>query len=144
MKKKATKRKKSLKKDPRKKDIAALSALNAQFIRNFVNNDAKAHAEIIYKDFVCIENNGDIVGREKYLQEWAHGYDPNVFVSFRHDDEFIRFFGGGKVALVRSKTYYQKRVNGQIVNGNTVYTDTYIKEKGRWWCIQAQITPVQE
>jgi len=35
-------------------DVAQLSALNAQFIQNFLHNDTVAHNKIIYKDFVCI------------------------------------------------------------------------------------------
>lgn len=122
-------------------DRKALSALNAQFIKNFVNNDAAAHDKILHQDFVCIENSGEIVERERYLKEWSHGCDPDVFKSFTYGDEYIRVFGN--VALVRSKTAYTKIVNGKPVNGHTVYTDTYFKENGKWLCIQAQITPVQ-
>lgn len=124
------------------KDREALSALNAQFIKNFINNDTAAHNKIIHKDFVCIEGSGEIVDREKYMNEWAHGYDSKVYTSFYCDDEFIRIFGN--VALVRSKTSSIKIDNGKIINGNSVYTDTYLKENGKWLCIQAQITRVKQ
>jgi len=122
------------------KDRKALSALNAQFIRNFINNDTAAHNKIIHRDFVCIEGSGKVTQREEYMNDWAHGYDPNVFASFTYGDEEIRIFGN--VALVRSKTYYTKKDNGTIVPGNSVYTDTYLKENGQWLCVQAQITRV--
>ena len=121
-------------------DREALSALNAQFIKNFVTNDAEAHDKIIHKDFVCIENSGEIVDRKRYIHEWRNGYDPNVFLSFTYSEEHIRFFGS--IALVRSKTTYTKKLNGTIVTGHTVYTDIYLKENGKWLCVQAQITPV--
>ena len=123
-------------------DRAALSALNAQFIKNFINNDTVAHNEIIHEDFMCIESSGRIVERGEYMKDWAHGYDSKVFTSFTIQDEFIRLFGN--VALVRSKTVYTKIVDGKSVNGNSVYTDTYVKENGRWWCVQAQITGVKQ
>jgi hypothetical protein len=63
------------------------------------------------------------------------------FIGFEYTDEFIRIFGNA--ALVRSKTTWKKVVNGKEVTGSSVYTDTYIKEGGRWWCVQAQITPIQ-
>ena len=123
-------------------DRKALSALNARFIKNFVTNDAAAHDRILHKDFVCIENSGEIVGREQYLKDWSHGYDPAVLTAFVYGEENIRFFGN--IALVRSKTTYTKRINGAVVTGHTVYTDIYFKENGTWLCIQAQITPVTQ
>ncbi len=130
----------SVKKDDRTVDRAALSKLNAQFIKNFINHDTVAHNEIIYKDFFCIENNGTIENRKEYMKNWATDYPSSGFTSFAYTDEFIRFFGD--VALVRSKSVYTRIKNGKTVSGSSVYTDTYIKENGRWWCIQAQITPV--
>src|SRR5258708_28181282 len=129
-----------VKKDDRIVDRAALSKLNAQFIKNFINHDTVAHNEIIHKDFVCIENNGTIENRKEYMKNWAIDYPNGGFTSFTYQDEFIRFFGD--VALVRSKSVYTRIKNGKAISGASVYTDTYIKENGRWWCIQAQITPV--
>jgi ketosteroid isomerase-like protein len=122
-------------------DYSALSRLNAQFIRNFISGDAKAHEEIIHPDFVCIENDGSIVNRNDYLEAWADDYRKSALTSFSYTDEAIRIFGS--TALVRSKTVYTKDVDGKAVSGNSVYTDTYVKENGRWQCVQAQITPVK-
>jgi hypothetical protein len=128
------------KKDDRAIDRAALSKLNAQFIKNFIAHDTVAHNAIIHKDFVCIENSGQIANRDEYMKNWAADYPTGGFTSFKYKDEFIRFFGN--IALVRSKTVYTRIKNGKTISGNSVYTDTYIKESGRWWCVQAQITPV--
>jgi len=125
--------------DDRANDRAALSKLNAQFIKNYINHDTVAHNEIIHKDFVCIENDGTIENRKEYIKSWATDYPSAGFTSFGFKDEFIRFFGD--VALVRSKSYYTRVKNGKSINGSSIYTDTYKKENGRWWCIQAQITP---
>lgn len=122
-------------------DKAALSALNAQFIKNFLHNDSAAHEQIIHKDFVCIENSGEIVGRDQYMKDWARDYDSSGYITFNYTEEFIRIFG--TVALVRSKTMYTKNENGKIIKGYSVYTDTYLKENGKWLCVQAQITPVK-
>lgn len=122
-------------------DKTILSQLNAQFIKNFVTQDAKAHSEIIHQDFVCIENNGSIVGREEYLKNWATDYQNSGLESFTYTDEFIRIFGN--VALVRSKSVFTKKQDGKLVTGYSVYTDTYVKENGRWWCVQAHMTPVR-
>ena len=123
-------------------DIKILSALNAQFIKNYINNDTASHSRLIHKDFVCIEGDGTILNREEYLKGWAHGYDPNVFLSFTYQDELIRIFGN--VALVRSKNVYSRMIQGKVIYGSTIYTDTYYKEDGQWHCIQAQITAIKQ
>jgi Domain of unknown function (DUF4440) len=119
-------------------DLAQLSALNARFIQNFLHNDTVAHNKIIYKDFVCIIGNGTVVNRDDYMKGWSHGYDAAVYRSFVMQNELIRIFGN--TALVRAETPYSYISNDKEISGTTIYTDTYIKLDGRWWCIQAQLT----
>jgi hypothetical protein len=121
-------------------DLTVLSALNARFIKNFITQDTVSHNEIIHKDFVCINNDGSIIGRNEYMSGWSGAYERSGYTSFGFTDEYIRVFGN--MALVRSKTVYVKKKDGQTIEGSTVYTDTYIKENGKWFCVQAQITPV--
>lgn len=122
-------------------DHLELSRINAQFIENFITQNAAAHNRIIHKDFVCIESNGSIVSRETYLKNWATDYDNSGCISFTYTDEAIRIFNN--IALVRSKTTAVRKVNGDTITGHTIYTDTYKKENGQWQCIQVQITPVR-
>lgn len=122
-------------------DLRELQRLNAQFIKNFIASDTVEHTKIIHQDFVCIQSNGAIVTRKEYMKEWASGYHDSGYTSFEKTDEYIRIFGN--MALVRSRTPYTKMLDGKSVRGASVYTDTYIKEKGRWWCVQAQITSVK-
>jgi ketosteroid isomerase-like protein len=122
--------------------LKQLSQLNALFIKNFLKQDVNAHNEIIHKNFVCIESNGSIVGREEYLKNWATDFDNSGYTSFAYKDEYIRIFG--TMSLVRAKTIYTKQVDGKVKEGYTIYTDTYIKENGKWQCVHVQITPVKE
>ncbi len=122
-------------------DSLALSAINAQFIQNFVTQNVKAHDQIIDPDFVCIEGSGRIVNRETYLKNWATDYDSSGCTSFTYGEQCIRIFGD--IALVRSKTTAIRMVNGISRTDHTIYTDTYKKEKGKWRCIQVQITPIK-
>ena len=122
-------------------DSLLLSSLNAQFIRDFITNDTVAHNQIVYKDFLCIASNGQVIGRNDYMKDWAKGYDTSVFVSFVKFNESIRFFGD--MALVRSETLATINDKGNIIQKRGLYTDTYVRIKGRWWCVQAQLTPVK-
>ena len=123
-------------------DSDILSQLNKRFINNFLSQDAKAHSKLIHPDFICIESNGSIVERTDYLRAWATDFDNSGYTSFRYEDEVIRIFGN--TALVRAKTVYTKFSGNEEIMGATIYTDTYIKEKGKWLCVQVQITPVRQ
>jgi hypothetical protein len=122
-------------------DRTTLSALNAKFIKNYVTNDTASHNTIVHKDFVYISSSGKIIPRDTYMNNWAHDYDPKVYKSFEYDNEFIRIFGN--MALVRANNTFSWMENGKLMHGKTVYTDTYVKENGRWWCVQAQITDLK-
>ena len=122
-------------------DIEQLSTLNVQFIKNFIANDTISHNQIIHKDFIYISSSGKIVNRDEYMKAWAHGWDDKIDKSFDYKDEEIRIFGN--MALVRSNIFFSRIEKGKIVHRENVYTDTYIKENGRWWCVQAQITEVK-
>ena len=128
--------------ETRMQDSAELSALNRQFIENFIKQDAVRHDAIIHKDFVCIQSDGSIVGREEYMKGWAAAYAHSGYTDFSYTDESIRIFGD--IALVRSKTVYTKKLGDKVLKGNSIYTDTYVKENHHWKCIQAQITPVAQ
>src|ERR1700759_5665844 len=80
-------------------DSAQLSNLNRKFIENFVRQDVTRHDSIIHQNFVCIESNGAIVGREEYMKDWARSYQTSGYTSFAYTNEVIRIFGN--VALIR-------------------------------------------
>lgn len=122
-----------------KNDEIILRELNARFIKNFISMDTNAHNEIIHKDFISIGGSGRITNRKEYMEYWSTGYKMAGYTSFTYSDERIRVFGN--MALVRAKTIATNVVDGTTKSWNTIYTDTYIKENGRWWCVQAQITP---
>ena len=116
-------------------DLQKLKILNATFIHNFVTNDTASHSKIIHPDFVCLNSQGKFISREDYLTDWAHGYDGFKYWDYR--DERITIFG--TTALVRSQNKYIVVKDGKEITGMANYTDVYIKEKGEWKCIQAQI-----
>jgi len=122
-------------------DKQTLSELNTLYIKNFVTADTEKHNKLLHKDFICIQSNGTIIDKQEYLKGLVTGYKDSGYTSFSIGEEDIRVLGN--VALVRSKTTYTKQMEGGTIEGHSVYTDTYIKEKGEWVCIQAQITPVK-
>lgn len=121
--------------------LVELRRLNAQFIHNFVTCDVASQASIIHPRFTCIMPTGQRLERADYLKYWATGFDPDVITYWDYRDERIEIFGD--VALVCASNCYTRRRDGVATSGMSIYTDTYLREDGRWSCIQAQITGMQ-
>jgi catechol 2,3-dioxygenase-like lactoylglutathione lyase family enzyme/ketosteroid isomerase-like protein len=121
--------------------LAELRALNARFIHNFVTNDVASHDALLHPDFVYMRANGALVDRASYLRDWATGFDADVIPYWDTRDETITLIG--PVALVRAVNKHVIRASdGRETTGMSAYTDVYLREGGRWLCVQAQITPV--
>lgn len=121
-------------------DLKELRALNARFIHNYVTNDVVSHDQITHPRFLHMSSAGAIVDRATYLKQWASGFDPNVVVYWDMRGERIDVFGD--FALVRAVNRHVLIKDGKEVTGMSAYTDTYVREDGRWLCVQAQITAV--
>ena len=122
-------------------DEATLVLINRQFIRNFLNNDTVEHSKIIHpSNFLFIGTNGRLRDRNEYMQAWAHGYDKAVTPEFDLEEIQVRIFDNA--ALIVAKTKDKKIKDGSCITGETRYTDTYIKEKGEWRCVQVQLTRI--
>lgn len=122
------------------KDLAELRALNARFIHNYVTRDVASHDAITHPRFVNISPSGRYWTKAPYLAYWATAFHPDVVVYWDVRDERIDVFGD--VALVRATNKHVIRCDGQDIVGMTTYTDTYLREAGKWLCIQAQLTTV--
>lgn len=122
-------------------DETTLILINRQFIRNFFNNDTLEHSKIIHpSNFLFIGTNGKLLGRNEYMQAWAHGYDKTMMPEFELEEVQVRIFDN--TALIVAKTREKKIKDGAYISGETRYTDTYIKEKGEWRCVQVQLTRI--
>lgn len=124
--------------DPHQLDV--LRALNKRFIQNFVTNDVVSHHQILHPRFRAIYSAGNHLDRQTYLRYWASGFDPAHMIYWDMRDQRIDLHGD--VALVGATNRWVRVVDGGEVIGMTSYTDTYVRECGRWLCILAQLTPV--
>jgi hypothetical protein len=120
--------------------LAELRNINAKFVHNFVTSDVKSHDEIIHQRFLCIMPDGAQWDRDAYMRYWATAFNPDVLVYLDYRDELITLYGD--VALVRATNKYIRRIGGTEKINMNIYTDTYLREGGKWRCIQAQLTAV--
>lgn len=121
-------------------DLAELRALNARFIRNYITRDVASHDAMTHPQFVCLSSSGQYIEKAAYLAHWATAFDPDVVIYWDTRDERISVHGD--TALVRATNKHTERQGGLDVTGMTAYTDAYIRQDGRWLCIQAQLTTV--
>ena len=119
-------------------DETTLIAINQQFMLDFLNNDTVGHNKIISSNFLFIGKDGSLHDRNEYMAGWAHGYDRKLIPEFVLEEVQVRIFG--EMALIVAKTRDKTMKDGIWAVGETRYTDTYIKEKGEWKCVQVQLT----
>ena len=123
------------------KVLEELHLLNTKFIEDFMHNDTAFYTQIVHPtQFVYIDANGQLNDRYNYLKFWGEGFDKRLCRDFRCADENIRVFGS--TAIIIAKTEYMLFNGNDWTAAGMRYTDTFIKERGHWWCIQAQLTKI--
>jgi len=76
--------------------------------------------------------DGSLSERAQFL---AHIAKPCALSGLKAEDVRIKI--RGDAAIIHARTVYQKP-DGQPGAGR--YTDVYVRERGRWLCIAAQVT----
>src|SRR5438309_312845 len=112
--------------------IDELRILNQQYIAAFMNADVEWYRKMLSEDFVCIESDGSVLNKPKFLAQAAEG--PDV-VKYDLAETNIRIFGN--TALVQA-TGAWTMADGR--KGLSRYIDIYVKDLGDWRVVSAQIT----
>lgn len=113
-----------------------LTRLNQEYVDAFMNADVGWYRENLADDFVCIESDGSVLGRDEFLRDAARAPDVASYVLA---DVRIRVYG--HVALVHATGRFTRRDG---TKGVSRYTDTYVLTDGRWKAVSAQITRSKE
>jgi ketosteroid isomerase-like protein len=120
-------------------DVADLTRINEQFIRNYLNNDTVAHNKIIHPDkFLIVKSDGSLMNRRDYMLEWSKGYNKETIPEFQMLEPIVRVFGD--MAVITAKTRFKYQKDGKWTIGESRYSDTYIRENGQWKCVHVQLT----
>jgi len=120
-------------------DVADLTRINEQFIRNYLNNDTVAHNKIIHPDkFLIVKSDGSLMNRRDYMLEWSKGYNKETIPEFQMLEPIVRVFGD--MAVITAKTRFKYQKDGKWTIGESRYSDTYIRENGKWRCVHVQLT----
>lgn len=113
-------------------DEATLTELNARYVDSFMTADVGWYDAHLADDFVCIESDGSVLDKPRFLTQTAAG--PDV-AAYRLAEVRIRMYGD--VALIHATGVFTRRDG---TTGTSRYTDVYAKTDGTWKAISAQIT----
>lgn len=113
-------------------DKAILERLNREYIDAFMNANVDWYREHLAEDFVCIESDGSLLHKQKFLANVARG--PDV-VGYKLEQTDVRVYGDA--ALVQATGLWTHRDGSK---GMSRYIDVYIKREDQWKTVSAQIT----
>lgn len=117
---------------PVETDLATLTQLNEQYIESYLKADVDWYREHLAEDFRCIESNGSVLDRERFLSRTAEGSD---LTEYRLQQVEIRVFGD--FALVHGIGTFRRQ---DFTTGTSRYTDVYLRVGAEWKAISAQVT----
>jgi ketosteroid isomerase-like protein len=115
-----------------KSDKLTLERLNQEYVDAFMNADVNWYREHLTDEFICIESDGSLVHKQKFLTNVAKG--PDV-ADYKLEQVEVRIYGD--TALVQATGLWTGRDGSK---GMSRYIDVYVKEESKWKTVSAQIT----
>ena len=120
-------------------DVGAIMALNAAWIHAYKTKDTAIVARIWADDMILINPAGKKMTKREMLHAFATGPD---FQSADVDTAEVRLVGN--VGLITAHISFTFTLDGKVTTGHTGYLDVYEKRNGRWVCIAAHVTSLNE
>jgi hypothetical protein len=115
-----------------KPDKAILEQLNQEYVTAFMDANVDWYREHLADDFICIESDGSLVHKQKFLANVAKG--PDV-ADYKLEQVDVRLYGSA--GLVQATGLWTSADGSK---GMSRYIDVYIKREGEWKTVSAQIT----
>lgn len=116
-------------------DSAKLVQLNRGYVDAFMKGDAAWYDAHLMPEFECLCPDGSVVSRSDFL---AAAQRPMTNRSFSLDSVRVKLLGD--VAVITAITPF---VRADGTAGTNRYTDIWVRRRGSWMTLQAQITPIR-
>jgi hypothetical protein len=97
-----------------------------------MNADMNWYQEHLADDFVCIESDGAVLGKEEFLRKTSQG---PMWQTNRLEGVHVRMYG--RAALVQATGRFTRKDGS---SGMSRYTDVYVRMDEGWGVVSAQIT----
>lgn len=105
----------------------------------FLEADLAAAEALLAPGFTLVNSSAAVQSREEVLAE-IRNRDP-VYDEFRNHSMTARVFGDA--AIVQGITTVKGKSGGQAFDVNVRFTDTLIREKGRWRLVVSHVTAIR-
>jgi ketosteroid isomerase-like protein len=105
-----------------------------------VKGDSSYTRQLEAEDCTIIWPDGRIVDKRGDLQSMTSDI---VFSEFKINDLQVRIHGETGI-VVGQGTMSARKGQQNLLGGNFVWTDTFVKQGGKWKVVASQITPVLE
>jgi hypothetical protein len=116
-------------------DSAKLVQLNRGYVDAFMKGDAAWYDAHLTPEFECLCPDGSVVSRHDFLNAAQR---PMTNRSFSLDSVRVKLLGD--VAVITAITPF---VRADGTTGTNRYTDIWVRRRGAWMTLQAQITPIR-
>jgi ketosteroid isomerase-like protein len=113
-------------------DETTLKRLNQEYVAAFMNSDVEWYRRHLADEFICIESDGSLIHKQKFLTNLAKG--PDV-IDYNLEQVDVRIYG--ETALVLATGFWTGRDGSK---GMSRYIDVYVKQGEQWKTVSAQIT----
>lgn len=113
-------------------DTTILERLNQEYVAAFMNANVDWYREHLAEDFICIESDGSLVHKQRFLTNVARG--PDV-ADYQLEQVDVRIYGDA--ALVQATGLWTRRDGSK---GMSRYIDVYVRRDAEWKTVSAQIT----
>jgi ketosteroid isomerase-like protein len=105
----------------------------------FLRSDLEAAEALLAPDFTLVNSSAVVQTREEVLDE-IRKRDP-VYTEFRNHSMTARVFGDA--AIVQGITTVKGKSGGQTFDVNVRFTDTLIRERGKWRLVVSHVTGIK-
>jgi ketosteroid isomerase-like protein len=105
----------------------------------FLEADLAAVEALLAPGFTLVNSSAVVQSREEVLAE-IRNRDP-VYTEFRNHDMTARVFGDA--AIVQGITTVRGKSAGNAFDVNVRFTDTLIREKGKWRIVVSHVTALK-
>jgi hypothetical protein len=115
-------------------DEEILVAIEHRALDAIVRKDVKTLAAIFDEGWTEMDSSGAVTGKAAYLQALSSG--DYVATSVTPGPMTARLFGD--TAVVQGGNEETSRFKGQDTSGKYIWTDVFVKRKGRWRLVATQ------
>lgn len=111
-----------------------------RWLEAYRERDSDAAARIEGDDFVLVDEDGKFYDKRRDLERIKSDGPADRRDSFDTLESQIRVFGNG--AVINGKLWVKRHKGSDVAVRQFAYTATYVKRKGKWQIVTAQLTRI--